>query len=150
VVTNYRDPTCVESHNLCLFFERNKLPYRLLDSVNEAKLPHLGKHRVLINGAEITLTQLLDYAQRDVLLSVMRGARCLSCLSKLKEKGVYCPACGSSNNESPQTPCFAKVSKIGLRSESQLFHSEQVKSLKSTESTSKNKKASSTVITIAA
>ena len=35
VVTNYRDGECTKSHDLCTFFESNKLNYRLQNCTKE-------------------------------------------------------------------------------------------------------------------
>lgn len=35
LATHYRDTFCVKSHDLCYFFEQSKIPYKLVDVINE-------------------------------------------------------------------------------------------------------------------
>ena len=59
--TSYQDPLNLESHELCLFFERNRLPFRLQSPNSEEGGPiytfkeSSARHRIFIHQNEVSL-----------------------------------------------------------------------------------------------
>jgi hypothetical protein len=83
---NYRDVNSKETHDLCCFFENNKIKFKLVDpyqSSSEVKrIP-----RIFMHGIEVTSEQVLTMAVKGVISSVIIGSRCVQCLAKSDTKG---------------------------------------------------------------
>jgi len=94
--TNYLDSSNLESHELCLFFERNRLPFKLQSPHPPAPQAYAFKHsdpssathhRLFIHHFEVSLEQLFTWAKSELLTSIITGRRCLGCLCKLSVTG---------------------------------------------------------------
>jgi hypothetical protein len=91
--TNYLDSSNLESHELCLFFERNRLPFKLqsphppLPQAYAFKHSDATHHRLFIHHFEVSLEQLFTWAKSELLTSIITGRRCLGCLCKLSVTG---------------------------------------------------------------
>lgn len=89
--TNYLDSSNLESHELCLFFERNRLPFKLQSPQPPAPQAYAFKpldlsfhnHKLFIHHFEVSLEQLFTWAKSELLTSMITGRRCLGCLCKL-------------------------------------------------------------------
>jgi hypothetical protein len=93
VLANYRDTNSKESHDLCCFFENNRIKFKLIDPT-QATSPVIAKlPKIYIHGVEVSSERMLEIAVKGALNSVITGSRCVICLAKIDKKKGRCPKC---------------------------------------------------------
>jgi hypothetical protein len=99
ITTHFRDPRCAKSHNLCVFFEKNKLAFKLVDPFNcahsseEALQEYHEQGPVIrLHGHKIKVAHIVELISKGVLMSVVNKTRCFKCQAKSFGE-VYCAKC---------------------------------------------------------
>ena len=72
---NFEDPYDLKAHQLCLFFEKTQIGFKLIQSKSSIE--------VRVNGQVLSLQKLMHIAQQGVLHKVVAGERCMDCLKKI-------------------------------------------------------------------
>lgn len=107
LTTNFLDHGNLSSHQLCLFFEQNHLPFKL----EPWPLPH---HKVQVLGSDLTLERLFQLAQHHLFGSVLQGRRCMECLHKTQRISPICTKCRLAENKENVPP--SKKEDVGMKS----------------------------------
>ena len=95
IVANFNDEKCTKTHNMCIFFENNRIPFSSFDPCNSHLEIHdrsrdfFAKHnipaqpintpRFWINDRELTLGELIELAKKNLIHSIINRRRCPSC-----------------------------------------------------------------------
>ena len=112
IVANFNDEKCTKTHNMCIFFENNRIPFSSFDPCNAHLDLHdkakdfLTKHdipaepiktpRFWINDRELTLTSLIELAKKNLLHSIINKRRCPSCYTlkdQMHRSKMSCELC---------------------------------------------------------
>lgn len=99
LVGNFLSGKCARTHDLCIFFESNQIPYTAYDPCNGHLDPScqnfFAKHkieqapvrlpRIWIFNTEVKIKTILELASKGLLLSILRKQRCQFCLKKTQQ-----------------------------------------------------------------
>jgi len=93
IVTHHRNTSCELSHDLCSFFESNRILYKLVDPINsEGFASPLKYPSIQLHGLAIEIKRVIELVQKGLLMSVVNKLRCFTCLKK-SDRQVFCSAC---------------------------------------------------------